>query len=100
MSFVQPCLPYVYLAANLLGLAAYGPQLTRLFRSPRMRRSLVPLTWWCWTACAATEVAYATTIEGWPIVIVAAGHLLACAAIAVLASCSRASTLVYKNISS
>jgi hypothetical protein len=79
-----------YLAANLVCVIAYAPQIWRVLRDARARRETVLVMWWTWTLGGLTEWLYATSSGdnlAWQVI--AIGHTLACLSVALLGSMER-----------
>lgn len=80
----------LYLITNLICLAAYLPQIRRVWNSAEARAEVVLVMWWVWTWGGLTEWAYAVWVADsltWQAVAVC--HTVACLAVAVPASLER-----------
>lgn len=80
----------LYLITNALCMAAYVPQIVKVWKHRRAREEVVLITWWVWAFGGLTEWAYAAAIAHsitWQVVAVC--HTLACLLVAVLATLER-----------
>lgn len=82
-----------YLFTNILGMAAYLPQIMAVCRKPEARRQVVAITWWMWSAGGITEMGYAFLVaHQWMWCVVAMMHAVACGAVAVLGTWEKFTT--------
>lgn len=77
----------LYVASNLACMAAYGPQIVRLWKSEEARSHVPVSTWWVWSLGGLTEGLYAIRLEdGMALFFMALCHTAACGWIAGIAS--------------